>query len=273
MTVMCFSEAEKQKPGKYKQLLAAAERYLKGIQYDESEGEDRSSTNYGGGGYGHEKRPDLSNTGMLVDALKSLGRGPEDEAIQKALIFVSRCQNLETEHNDTKWASKNPDGSFYYTCADGGSSPAKWPEGVSEEVRGLRGYGAMTYVGLKSLIYAGVSKDDPRVKAATRWIQKNYSLDVNPGLGQNGLYYYFQTFGKAFDAIGEDAVVDAKGVKHHWRAELVQKLASLQNEDGSWINESPRWFEGDPNLATGHALLALSHCRPRKKAATSVIEK
>ena len=41
----------------------------------------------------------------------------------------------------------------------------------------------MTYAGLKSMIYAGVKHDDPRVKAAYEWIQKHYTLDENPGMG------------------------------------------------------------------------------------------
>jgi squalene-hopene/tetraprenyl-beta-curcumene cyclase len=265
MGIMCFNEANKQKPGEYDELLKRAERFVKGIQNDDDEGLDRSDTAFGGAGYGKHKRPDLSNTAFLLDALKSLGRGPEDEAVKNALIFVSRCQNLETENNDTKWASKNQDGGFYYTPAAGGSSQAKWPEGESEEVRGLRSYGSMTYVGLKSMIYAGVSKDDPRVKAATTWIRKNYSLDENPGLGKQGLFYYFQTYAKALEALGDDTFVDAKGVAHDWRAEMLEKLATTQYDDGSWVNEQDRWLEGDPNLVTGYALLALSHCRPKKE--------
>lgn len=267
MAMMCFNEANKQKPGVYDQLLKRAERYVKGIQNDDDEGLDKSDPGYGSSGYGSHKRGDLSNTGFLLDALKSIGRGPEDEAVQRALVFVSRCQNLESEHNDTKWASKNQDGGFYYTAAAGGSSQAKWPEGESEEVRGLRSYGSMTYVGLKSMIYAGVTKDDPRVKAATTWIRKNYSLDENPGLGKQGLFYYFQTYAKAFEALGEDTFVDGKGVAHDWRNEMLAKLASTQYDDGSWVNEQERWLEGDPNLVTGYALLALSHCRPKKEVA------
>ena len=50
--------------------------------------------------------------------------------MQRALVFVSRCQNLETVHNKFKFAALNPDGGFYYTIAAGGSSQAglteKW---------------------------------------------------------------------------------------------------------------------------------------------------
>jgi squalene-hopene/tetraprenyl-beta-curcumene cyclase len=122
----------------------------------------------------------------------------------------------------------------------------------------------MTYAGLKSMIYAGVSRDDPRVKAAYAWIQKHYTLDENPGMADNGLYYYFHTFAKALATIGDDQLVDDKGKPHDWRTELTQTLASKQQEDGSWVNVNPRWLEGDPNLVTSYALLALSYCLPEK---------
>ncbi|NIP87063.1 MAG: hypothetical protein GTO03_16470 [Planctomycetales bacterium] len=262
LAMMCFVEADRQRPGQHTELIEAAERFIKGIQNDDEEGHDRSSPAHGGAGYGKHKRPDLSNTGMFIEALREAGEGPDDEAIRKALIFVSRCQNLETEHNDTKWSTKNPDGGFYYTGAAGGSSQAKWPEGEDEEVRGLRSYGSMTYVGLKSMIYAGLDGNDPRVAAATQWIRENYRLDQNPGLGQQGLYYYYHTFAKALAALGEDEFADAAGVKHNWRQELLAHLAAVQQPDGSWVNTHPRWMEGDPNLVTGYALLAISYCRP-----------
>ena len=186
VAMQCFSEANRDK--RYDKLLAGAEKFVKDLQWDNKEGHDRSSPNYGGAGYGGSKRPDLSNTAFLLDALKSVGRGPDDEAMQKALVFVSRCQNLESEYNTTAFAAKNPDGGFYYTVAAGGASMAgKTDNG------GLRSYGSMTYAGLKSMIYAGLGPDDPRVKAATRWLAEHYSLDKNPGMGTAGLYYYYQT--------------------------------------------------------------------------------
>jgi squalene-hopene/tetraprenyl-beta-curcumene cyclase len=119
----------------------------------------------------------------------------------------------------------------------------------------------MTYAGLKSMIYAGVSRDDPRVKAAFEWIRKHYTLEENPGMGAQGLYYYYHTFAKALATLGEAKLVDANGQSHDWRADLAQHLIAAQKPDGSWINDNPRWLEGDPNLATAYALLALSYCR------------
>ena len=127
---------------------------------------------------------------------------------------------------------------------------------------GLRSYGSMTYAGLKSMIYAGVGPDDPRVKAALAWIRKNYAVDVNPAMGDAGLYYYYHIFAKALDATGLDVVEDEKGIKHDWRHDLLAELVKRQKPDGSWINENPRWLENNPSLVTGYALLALSYCRP-----------
>lgn len=253
LAILCFTEANRN--GEYDELLDRAETFVKEIQWDGGEDHDPSSTSYGGAGYGKHKRPDLSNTNFLIEALKSVGNGPEDPAMQRALAFVSRCQNLETEHNDTKFAAKNPDGGFYYTAAAGGSSQA------GETANGgLRSYGSMTYAGLKSMIYAGVGPDDPRVEAAFRWAQKHYTIKENPGMGDNGLYYYFHTFAKALDAIGEDQIEDADGTKHDWRQELIDELARRQQSDGSWINNNERWLESDPNLVTGYVLLTLSYC-------------
>ena len=253
--MVCFAAANRD--GRYDALLKQADRFVKGEQFDEKKGHDRASPSYGGAGYGKQKRPDLSNTQFFIEALRSVGNGPDDPAIQKALVFVSRCQNLESEHNTTGLAALNPDGGFYYTAAAGGESQAgKLPNG------GLRSYGSMTYAGLKSMIYAGVGPDDPRVKAAVEWIKKFYGLEENPGIGSAGLYYYYHVFAKALDAMGQDLIEDANGVKHSWRKDLLHELVRRQRPDGSWINENSRWLEGDPALVTGYALLSLAYCRP-----------
>jgi squalene-hopene/tetraprenyl-beta-curcumene cyclase len=256
LAIVCFHEANKSHH--YDKLLANAEKFVKKEQWDEDEGKDSSDLNYGGAGYGSASRPDLSNTAFLIDALHAVGRGKDDPAMQKALIFVSRCQNLESDKNTSPFAAKVNDGGFYYTVAAGGGNPE--PAGKTAD-GGLRSYGSMTYSGLKSMIYAGVSRDDPRVKAAYEWIRKHYTLDENPGMGVNGLYYYYHTFAKALAAIGDQKIVDGKGNSHDWRAELAEKFIATQNPDGSWVNKAPRWLEGDPNLVTAYGLMSLSYCR------------
>ena len=172
-------------------------------------------------------------------------------------MFVSRCQNLESADNQTPFAAKVRDGGFYYTPAAGGTSQA------GETANGgLRSYGSMTYAGLKSMIFAGVDAGDPRVKAATEWIRRHYDLSENPGMQDNGLFYYYHTFAKALHAVGLDELVDDEGRSHNWRNELNQELARRQRDDGSWINENERWLEGNPELVTGYVLLALSYTQP-----------
>ncbi|HJS07806.1 MAG TPA: prenyltransferase/squalene oxidase repeat-containing protein [Pirellulales bacterium] len=258
LAIVCFKEANQ--GGRHDKLIKSADKFVKGQQWDESEGHDKSSFNYGGAGYGSKSRPDLSNTSFLMEALIAAGNGPDDPAVQKALIFVSRAQNLESEHNATPFAAKINDGGFYYTPANNGESFAKQP---GDPPQMLRSYGSMTYAGLKSMIYAGLKKDDPRVKAAITWLRKNYTLNANPGLGDMGLYYYYHTMAKTLAALGEDEriFVDDQGNKHDWRAEMVRALAERQNEDGSWVNKNNRWLEADANLVTGYALLVLSYCK------------
>lgn len=255
ISVLALSAANSD--GRYDRIIQKAEKFLRGLQWDEDEEQKPEDPGYGGAGYGSHQRPDLSNTQFLLEALKSAGVKSNDPAMQKALTFVSRCQNLETEHNNTPFAAKIDDGGFYYTPAAGGTSQA----GVTAN-GGLRSYASMTYAGLKSMIYAGLDRDDPRVKAALNWIRKHYSLRENPGMGKQGLYYYYHTFARTLSVLEIDQLKDSAGVAHDWRNELVATLAEQQKPNGSWINEADRWYEGDPNLVTAYCLMALSHCEP-----------
>ena len=243
--------------GRLNAEIAAAAAFVKKIQWDEGEGRGESDASFGGAGYGRHSRPDLSNTAFMVEALRGIGASENDPAIQRALVFISSTKNLPGPHNPLPYPEKNPDGGFYYTPANGGESQA----GLTDN-GGLRSYASMTYAGLKSMIFAGVGKDDPRVVAAVEWLRKHYTFAENPGMGQAGLYYYFHTASKALAVLGEDSFIDAEGKPHAWRDELTTAILSRQHEDGSWINANERWMENRPELVTSYALLALANCRP-----------
>ena len=244
--------------GRYTREIKGVEAFLKGLQWDEGEGKGPEDPAFGGAGYGKKSRPDLSNTAFLIEALREAGTSADDPAIQKALAFVSRTQNLPGPHNTLPMAEKNPDGGFYYTpFGEGESQAGQTPQG------GLRSYGSMTYAGLKSMIYAGVDRDDPRVKAALEWLRRHYTFEENPGLGTAGAYYFLQTASKSLAVLGEDRFVDAAGKEHDWRNELATVLVSRQRGDGAWVNENARWMEDNANLVTSYALLALAQCLPR----------
>jgi len=244
--------------GKFDQVLAAAQKFVKGEQWDEGEGINPKDPAFGGAGYGSKSRPDLSNTAFFIEALRSTGVAESDPAIQRAVAFVNRCQNLESPANDTPFANKLNDGGFYYTPANGGDSMA----GKDEATGGLRSYASMTYAGLKSMLYAGVSPEDYRVKAAVKYLSKNYSVTSNPGMGPAGLYYYLQTMSKALGVMGRDSFDTQEGARL-WKQDVLEQLSKTQKVDGSWTNPEPRWMEGDPNLVTAYALLTLANLNAR----------
>lgn len=217
--------------------------FLMREQSDEDEGYKREDKFYGGIGYGNDERPDLSNLQLALQALAETSDDRKDPVWEKAIVFLQRCQNY-SETNDQAWAGD--DGGFLYL-----------PDPAHSEAEGGRSYGSMTYAGLKSFLYAGVGKDDPRVKAAAGWLRAHWSLEENPGMGSQGLYYYYHTLAKALNALGETSFVDAEGKTHDWYGELVAKLSSLQKPEGYWVNENDRWWERDPHLVTAYSILAL----------------
>ena len=253
LALVTFKEANKD--GKYDKVIEAASKYLRSLQINDK---DEKDVQFGGVGYGGKGRPDLSNTHFMIEALMASGASKDDKAVKDALRFISRCQNLKNEFNEQPFAEKAGDadkGGFIYNPLDQDNpkSDKKTANG------GLRSEGGMTYAGLKSFLYAGVGKDDPRVKAAIDWIRKHYSVTENPGQGQAGLFYYYTTFAKAMDALGEDPFLDAKKVKHDWRQELFDQLKKTQKADGSWANANAAFLENAPELATTFALLAISY--------------
>jgi hypothetical protein len=257
IAMVCFAEANKS--GQYNELLSRAKAFVTGIQYGEGK-RAPSDPWYGGVGYGGDGRPDLSNTGYFIEALRSMETSPEDPAIQRALAFISRCQNHASKYNDTEFAAKVNDGGFYYEIPATKIDPSTSDDRLTPN-GGLRSYGSMSYTGLKSMIYAGLTSDDPRVVAAIQWITDHYDVENNPGMGSAGLYYYYHTFAAALGVAGIKTLKDADGNSHDWRADLIAELASRQAPDGSWSNDNTRWFENDKGLATSFALLALANCQ------------
>jgi squalene-hopene/tetraprenyl-beta-curcumene cyclase len=199
---------------------------------------------------------------MMLDALYDAGLSPEEAPFQRALVFLSRTQNLE-QTNSAEWAGN--DGGFVYTPANGGESIASEVAGDGRhgekippgQPRSLRSYGSMTYAGFKSMLYAGLSPDDVRVRAAYDWIRKHFTFDENPGLGQQGLYYYYHAMSRALRVAQQHEIVDVDGETHNWREALIDALVERQRDDGSWVNDADRWLEGNPELVTAYSLLAL----------------
>lgn len=222
-----------------------------------------------GGSYAHS---DLSNTHLALEALyyskKALADTEFDQSSEfdldwdAAIEFVSMTQNTEaTTKKLGDWAGLREEdkGGFIYFPGDTKSEEIvlKTPGG---EKTALRSYGSMSYAGLLSFIYADMDRDDPRIASVMDWLQKNFTLEENPGMDAQGLYYYYHTMSKALAITGTKALVTPEGKKIDWKKELALKVMGTQQPDGSWINEgSNRWMEDNPILVTAYSLLSLQH--------------
>jgi squalene-hopene/tetraprenyl-beta-curcumene cyclase len=242
----------------YRPIVRKALQYLEKVQFDEGEGIGTSSPMYGGIGYGDDPgddtHPDLSNLQFALEALHEGGTPAGAPVFKKALIFLQRVQNRK-ESNDQAWVKEGPnDGGFVYTSQ--GGTPAD--EGKSKQQH--LSYGSMTYAGLKSYIYAGVTKSDPRAQAAWSWIRGHYTVTEHPGMGSTSLYYYYHTMAKTLDVYGQRIVKDTKGGKHDWAHDLAAAIVAAQHPDGSWSNTNARYWENQPGLVTSYSLITLSYC-------------
>ena len=263
-TSICLMTLAAMKKPETQEHIISAQRWLKNNQWAEGKCDndgkpiDPTHSWYGGAGYGKHRRPDLSNTQMMLEALHQSGLPANDPAFQRALRFIQRSQMLE-QTNDQPFARGENDGGFIYTPAQGGQSQAG--EVTVDNQRRLRSYGSMTYAGFKSMIYANVDRNDLRIQRAWAWIRQNYTLDANPNMpgaqSQDGLYYYYHVFAKTLEAWGQPMIPDPQGNKHDWRSELCHQLIERQQPDGSWVNNAPRWQEDNPCLVTAYAVLSL----------------
>ena len=244
----------------YEPIMKKARSYLAGLQ--DLRGEDAAV--HGGIGYGGRyKHSDLSNTTHSLEALhytrflkSDVANDPEARDLNWKAVqqFLSRAQNLPGS-NDQKWASDDPanKGGFVYFPGHSMAGEQKLADGRTA----LRSYGSMSYAGLLSLIHAKVDRNDPRVQAVIDWLSKNYTLEENPGMGQEGLYFYYQYMAKALTAAGIDTLPLKDGGQVNWRQNLAKRLLNLQNTDGSWANQNGRWMEKDPVLVTSYATITL----------------
>lgn len=252
------------------QPILKARAFLIGQQADHSKNKDMEKYTGGIGYGGTYTHSDMSNTYLAIEALKISEVIAKDNTVEEqvdldwdsALEFISRCQNLE-ETNDQPNVSN--DGSFVYFPGNSKAGTNKNADGTET----LRGYGSISYAGLMTMLYAELDKEDQRVKSALEWLNNNFTVKENPGMGQQGLYYYFHVMAKALTAANIDYITTKDGKKIDWRNELATVILSTQREDGSWVNANSRWRENEPELVTSYAVLTLEqiHASIPKKSA------
>jgi len=248
-TALCMIALHTADGGKFSAEVLDARNYLSRAQH-KSRDEFR-----GGMGYDADTgRPyaDLSNSYVAYE-------GMELTADLMKLEETHKSANLDWDAaREFVQSLQNEDGGFIY-------KPGHSMAGTTTNAAGkitFRSYGSMTYAGLLSLIYADVDKNDPRVKSAFDWASKHWTLEENPGMGLEGLFYFYNVLTKALALYGEDKMTLPDGNEISWRQEIIRKILNLQKidpEDGSgyWANEASRWMEADPVLVTSYALISL----------------
>ncbi len=216
------------------------------------------------GGFGYDRQTDrayadLLNTYYAAVAMRETADAEEarpagekrvDIDWSQTVKFVERMQNRPE-------AGKESYGGFFY-------KPGESKAGTTTNETGtvyFRSYGSMTYAGLLALIYADVDREDVRVRSAFDWASRHWTLEENPGMGAQGLFYFYNVLTKSLSALGADAVPhDGKPV--NWREEIAKKMVETQTIDpqtghGYWENKSGRFWESDSVLVTAYGLLTL----------------
>ena len=233
-----------------KAALLKAREYVASSQL---EGDDTMAGGFGYDKISRRRYADLSNTAYAMSAMAKTSSLEEfrtdgkrvDLDWDKALAFVDGLMKKE-----------GPD-------AGGAAYNDRTPQAGSETNKAgrvhLRAYGSMTYAAVLSMCSAKLDRGDPRVRQSFEYLTKYWSVDENPGMGNQGLYYFYDIMARALTASGAQKVGG-----HDWRKELSEKLMSLQKPDGSWSNDNNRFWESDPVLCTSFALLVLEQCRVRR---------
>jgi squalene-hopene/tetraprenyl-beta-curcumene cyclase len=201
-----------------------------------------------------------------IAALRSARVPLSDPSWEKALIFVRRCQNFA--ENPTRADARFDDGGFFFIPDDELQNKAGVAGTDAHGRRRFRSYGTMTADGLRALIQCGLGKEHPRVVAAQKWLENNFSPVRNPGefnedrevLRDATYYYWAWAVAHAFSRVGLRKLRrDGGGVS--WAQELAVELVERQLPDGSWSNRFTDAREDDPLVATPWAAAALAICR------------
>ena len=258
-TALCMSALHALGRPELVPVVQNARTYLSKMQYLDP------SAYRGGMGYDADQgRPytDLSNSYIAYEAmrltqdvedLRAAGEPKADLDWAAAQEFLAQVQNLKAV-NTNYWISESVDDEGGFAYSPGAGASVTNADGKVT----LRSYGSMTYAGLLALIYSQVDAQDVRVQSAKDWASRHWSLDENPGMGDEGLYYFFNVLSKTLAAAGDETLTLPDGRTVAWREEVARKLIALQKPDGFWVNENNRWWEADPNLVTAYTLLALA---------------
>ncbi len=250
--------------------------FLRQQQLVETLGWREADDSFGGWSFAHEPPvpvdgkphsplavPNLSATTFALDALRAAGCSENDGAVQKALVFVQRCQNWTDEESVRD--ARLDDGGFFFLHGDPiRNKPGEAGIDAAGRTRYFS-YGSTTADGLRGLLACGLPVDHPRVCAARGWLTANFSADKHPGDYppdrehlRPALYFYFAA------SVAEALVVSQPKqgcCNFGWAAALSKALLRRQDLDGPWANTAVDVREDDPLIATPLAVTALTACK------------
>jgi len=217
------------------------------------------------GGFGYDastKRTytDLLNTYYASQAMRLTAAveefRPKNEK-RADIDWAETVKYVERMQNKPDSGPENAGGFFY--------NPTDPKAGTVTNASGdvvFRSFGSITYAGLLAMVFADISSADVRVRSTFEWAERNWTLDENPGMGQQGLYFFYHVLTRGLGAAGKELITQADGEQLNWKEAVAQKILSMQKIDpdnghGFWVNENGRFWENDPVLATAYCLLAL----------------
>ena len=227
--------------------MLKAREYIAGSQLT---GDDTMAGGFGYDKVSRRRYADLSNTSYAMDAMRRTesleelrtGGRRVDLDWEKALAFVENLMKREgPEAGGAAYNDRTPQAGSATNAAG--------------KVQ-LRAYGSMTYAAVLSMCHANLDRSDPRVRQSLEYLEKNWSVKENPGMGNQGLYYFYDIMARALSAAGVEKVGG-----HEWKKELAAEVIARQQSDGCWKNDNNRFWEADPVLCTSFAMFVLELCR------------
>ena len=253
-TAVCLAAlAETGRPDATRAILDAR-TFLAGAQLT---GDDGFAGGFGYASESGDKRyADLNNTMFVMDAMRRSQRYEDNRPAGEkkadldwaaALAFAESLQNGP--------GTGDNEGGFAYSPADAKAGTDK--AASTNETVVMRSYGSMTYAGLLALVYCELDRGDPRVKSTLDWAGKHWSLEENPGIGEQGIYFFYDIISRALTAAKVESLPREGAEAVDWRRELIEKLLALQRADGSFANANSRFWENDPVLVTAYSMITL----------------
>ncbi|MCC7510262.1 MAG: terpene cyclase/mutase family protein [Planctomycetes bacterium] len=242
--------------------------YLLAQQFNAANGTDPQSHRWGGWGFGSDGGVmDIGHTRHVLEALHDAA-SLDAACAERAQSFLRLLQRHPAEWRVQPEvpgeapgdAGSTYDGGFYFSPTDTAMNKGRHQPAAGGRAAWYRSYATATCDGLLSLLAAGVSETDERVKAAASWLDKHPAIDHPAGIPQDDPtpwyvavhYYHVAVRAEAWRALGR---------KGDWKTQIERHLAASQRANGSFVNEnSPLMKENDPVLCTALAVVALAHC-------------